>query len=350
MSRLKKKLLIPLFLTMLFLAGFTVSADTGISYSPDGTAWTIDAGVTDIYYGEKGETITFNTPSTRPALQKGQHYYSARRNGVINVGKWVLKWPDHICTHNNYPPDSVDYCGVVFGRNNCFRDLQPGWFAYCADCGEKFDMYFYATRTSLENIKTIDTTKKFYSLCAYDDCNNLEMGAGIKHDCKSYISWNKYIIRYYRNGLTGVTYPSTHYYNNENMYDGNEVTPQTKLSKNQFSGVGKVFVGWNTEPDGSGISFADEEDFLSVQNKLDLGEKQNFYAVNLYAQYIPATGTLKINPNGGSYAGETTIVKKYGETVTLYANKLTPPAGSNINDRSFLSVRLKKNKMTVQTN
>lgn len=72
---------------------------------------------------------------------------------------------------------------------------------------------------------------------------------------------------------------------------------------------------------------ADEEDFLIVQDKLGLDVENNNTRVKVYAQWKPAYSTLIIDPNGGSYNGETTIKQRFRTVYLLDPNKLTPPAG-----------------------
>lgn len=96
---------------------------------------------------------------------------------------------------------------------------------------------------------------------------------------------------------------------------------------NTFYRTGYVFTGWNTKPDGSGVTLADEEDFLIVQDKLGLDVENNNTRVKVYAQWKPAYSTLIIDPNGGSYNGETTITQRFRTVYSLDPNKLTPPAG-----------------------
>jgi uncharacterized repeat protein (TIGR02543 family) len=65
------------------------------------------------------------------------------------------------------------------------------------------------------------------------------------------------------------------------------------LSDNRFSCSGCSFVGWNTQPDGSGIRFKNK---ASVQN---LAWEQDA-VVQLYAQWQEISYKLRFNSNGGS--------------------------------------------------
>jgi len=78
-----------------------------------------------------------------------------------------------------------------------------------------------------------------------------------------------------------------------------------KLSRNTFSKENSSFVGWNTEPDGSGTSFVDEESVTNLRNV-------DGSIITLYAQWTSDdaggddTGEedkilyyIKYNANGG---------------------------------------------------
>lgn len=70
-------------------------------------------------------------------------------------------------------------------------------------------------------------------------------------------------------------------------------TEQKKLSTNKFVRIGYVFNGWNTQADGSGTSYTDEQlvkDLTTTQN----GVK------NLYAQWITADATFREGPAFGT--------------------------------------------------
>lgn len=86
------------------------------------------------------------------------------------------------------------------------------------------------------------------------------------------------------------------------------------LPENEFINPGGEFLYWNTEPDGSGFSFADGE---TVSNLIDLAKDPNTDRITLYAIWsdTPVVGdyTLTIRPNGGSFAG-----KAQNQSFTLY--------------------------------
>ena len=57
---------------------------------------------------------------------------------------------------------------------------------------------------------------------------------------------------------------SYHMYDNAVLYEGKEVTPVTHLVVNNYSRIGYVFTGWNTRPDGSGISYGDRAEIYNL--------------------------------------------------------------------------------------
>lgn len=330
MRKFKTKLLFPLIAAGTLICGMSVSANTGIEWSKSGEGFTTDRYNQNIYDGKLKEEVFFKPVVPVKKAGKGQHIYEAEYEGNIEVSKWVLEYEDHTCIHTSYPEGEVEWGGFTFNRHICYRLCQPGWIATCSKCGREVSMLFYATRDTISQMKTLKTGVKYVSNCVYPDCNNLEMGAGIGHNCDD-VSWNRYRVQYSSNGANGgYIQESFHYYNNENRYEGQTVEPQTKLSTNVFYRTGYVFDGWNTKQDGTGISFADEEEFLNIQNTLDLGNAQNGTTIYLYAQWKPASSTLVIDPNGGTYDGETSITQRFCTVYTLDSNRLTAPAGATV--------------------
>lgn len=331
MGKLKTKLFFLLLATGILMNGMTVSANTGIERSSTGEAFTLDRYNRNIYEGTLGEEVHIKDINITKTL-KGQHLYASAYEGIIPIANWKLEYNDHYCIHNSYPgDDDTVYKGFTFGRHTCLTTkCQPGWIATCAKCGRTINILFYSTKDTISKLKSLQTGDCYVSNCVDPACNNLEMGAEIKHDCDA-VSWNKYIIQYMGNGANGgFVSDSNHYYNNYTTYEGQTVTPQTKLSINTFYRTGYIFVGWNTKPDGSGITLKDEEDFLTIQEKLGLGDQNNNTRVKIYAQWQPAYSTLVIDPNGGTYDGETSITQKFRSIFTLDGNKLTAPAGVKV--------------------
>ena len=74
-----------------------------------------------------------------------------------------------------------------------------------------------------------------------------------------YAQWSMpthYYVHFDPNGGTGTMS------NQEFLYNGSETT----LSKNTFTRTNYVFKGWNTQPDGSGTHYDDEEEVLNLCN------------------------------------------------------------------------------------
>lgn len=329
MRKFKTKLLFPLIAAGTLVCGMSVSANTGIERSS--TGFTTDRYNLNIYDGEQGEEVFFQPVIPEKIAGKGQHLYAAETNEDITVSKWTLEYAEHTCIHTDYPDDNRnEWEGFSFNRHTCFRLCQPGWIATCAKCGREIGILFYSTRDTISQLRTLPIHDAYVSNCVYQDCNNLEQGTGIGHKCDD-ISWNRYKVLYHNNGANGGYIPaSLHYYNNETTYEGQAVDPQKKLTANTYYRIGYAFDGWNTKEDGSGISFSDEEKFLNIQNLLNLGNDDEDKEIHLYAQWKPASSTLVIDPNGGTYDGETAITQRFRSVYTLDSDKLTPPAGATV--------------------
>ena len=114
---------------------------------------------------------------------------------------------------------------------------------------------------------------------------------------------NTYTISYNGNGATGgSTASSSHTYN-----------AAKTLTTNGFTRTGYTFAGWNTQANGSGTNYSDNQ---SVTN---LSSTQGA-TVTLYALWTQVSHTLTVNPNGGTYAGSTsnkTYTQKYGTAVNV---------------------------------
>ena len=75
-----------------------------------------------------------------------------------------------------------------------------------------------------------------------------------------------------------------------------------QLAINPFAKTGNIFSGWNTEPDGNGVSYDDRE-IITISNDL-----------NLYAQWQGCEYTLKFYSNGGTVTPSSKQVI-YGEPI-----------------------------------
>ena len=89
-------------------------------------------------------------------------------------------------------------------------------------------------------------------------------------------------------------------------------TPK-QLTKNGYTKIGYVFIGWNTKEDGTGEAYLDEEEINIIT--LPTGG-----TLTLYAQWIQDTFTLTFDANGGNVSESTKDVI-YGNT---YSNLPIP--------------------------
>ncbi|MCM1188360.1 MAG: InlB B-repeat-containing protein [bacterium] len=313
-----------------------------ISFSPDGMAWTTDAGKKDIVWYPNGTAVHTGIKSELAKTGVGEHYYEYERTGNVPVSVWKVAYREGQCIHSTYP--SGDYHNIAFGRQICFQRHYSGWNGYCADCGELISGgLIYMSKETAESIRFIQIQDGFdyYYLCPF--CRNLEQGFTIRHYCKD-ISANRYRVVYdanhtgtefEKNGiLEGVMSPSIHMYGNAKQYEGKEVTPVTHLTLNAFSRTGYRFVGWNTRPDGSGESFSDGQEILNLTaENWDGRETDAAGTVTLYAQWALSESILQIDPNQGSYNGKQEITQLTGGYGTVYSpdpSLLIPPEGYRV--------------------
>lgn len=301
-----------------------------VSFSPDGKAWTANAGEKNYTWYQKGETVSTGISSTIRELETGEHYYKVSRTGTIPIGHWKVEFSHGSCIHEDYPSNG-EFHGIDYGTRKCMGYYYSGWIPYCADCGEQIvNMNFYMSKEAVETIDYLETETDYYYLCPH--CINLEQGSGIgEHKCKD-ISWNQYKVKYKENTTTvcgGYMEDSIHMYNNATEYEGEPVTPQTHLTANAYTRIGYEFVEWNTEPDGSGISYADGAEIFNLTTE-NWQQGQNKGVVILYAQWRRSSSTLRINPAGGTYQGKkevTTVIQDYESTYVIDNTAVTAPAG-----------------------
>lgn len=295
-----------------------------ITISPDGEAFTTNAGErTTCWYKEGYEVLTGIKGTLRnPGI--GEHLYTVIRKDSIPVKKWKVVLTGAKCQHSAYPSGNV-YHGVLFNRKSCLGHYYSGWFPYCADCGEVFDNnFFYMSDRVAKSIGYLDMSKSYYYKCPH--CDNLEQGiALVSHRCKD-ISMNKYYVRYQANFGKGYMEKSVHMVDNATVYEGRTVTPQTTLNLNTYTRVGYEFVGWNTKKDGSGTAFSDGEEIYN----LSLTENDN---VVLYAQWRKRKSVLEIDPGKGEYDGKKENLRITGDYLSEYradSTLLTPPEGFRV--------------------
>lgn len=329
-------------------AAKTIYNSPYVSFSPDEKAWTTNAGDkgngTDMWDYNYLEPVETKIKFQISALNPGEHYYKIKRTGQIPISYWKVSLRDAQCIHDKYPSEGESYHGILFERHSCLEKYYSGWLAYCADCGDPItDGLIYMSRKAAESIAylQVEDDLDYYYLCPF--CNNLEQGYTLQHYCKA-ISSNRYRVVYDANHtgenfadngvLDGFMSPSIHMYNNDNQYEGQTVTPVTCLTLNAYRRTGYRFVGWNTEPDGSGTFFADGEKIrnLTTEN-WDGTENAVKGTVVLYAQWELTESTLRIDTDGGAYNGRTgltAVTGRYGSFYIPELSLLKPPAGYRI--------------------
>lgn len=114
---------------------------------------------------------------------------------------------------------------------------------------------------------------------------------------------NAYTIAFNPNGGDGYT---------TSMYAINGIDKE--LDANTFTKKGYTFAGWNTDADGSGTSYSDEE-------VINLSEVENSLLF-LYAQWEPYSYTITFDSNGGEGTMSDMNVD-FDESVALSSNSFT---------------------------
>ena len=313
-----------------------------VSFSPDGKAWTTCAGDRNYKWYDENETTTVHTgiQSSLEMLREGEHYYRVSRMGEVPIGAWKVTWRRAQCIHNAYGKEP-GWHGLWFGMKKCQNYYYSGWKPLCADCGEPIEWWnIYMSREAAESIQYMDLGSEenpvtYYYLCPF--CSNLEQGATFSpHRCKA-ISNNQYRVIYDANAdaesCHGFMEESYHMYDDAVLYEGKEVTPVTHLTANNYSRIGYVFTGWNTRPDGSGTSYADQAEIYNL-SEADYRDRTTWTGedngtVILYAQWRPCKSVLKIDAAGGSYNGESvfSVTGEYQGNYMLQGAQIEPPEG-----------------------
>lgn len=291
---------------------------------------------------ETNKTYTTGNVKALRDLNVGEHYYHVDRMGEVPVGFWKMDWEPGRCIHGDTQTGS--WKGLAVGDETCTCVYWSGWRPYCVDCGELVeDAFIYAPQYAIETIDYVNVDYGYYYICQNPDCKHLENeGHPVPHKCKA-ISPNMYKVVYDENGafpdlsgngdyldVDGIVPPSYHMYNNSTEYEGAVVEPVTHLTLNTYSRKNYTFVGWNTQKDGSGTSYADGQEIfnLSEYNYEDIdGNPDPRGIITLYAQWIPTESTLKIDPKEGSYDGNdgvSTFTQGYGTNYFADPGKVTP--------------------------
>ncbi len=127
---------------------------------------------------------------------------------------------------------------------------------------------------------------------------------------------NEYYVKYRENGGSGrMSQDYFIFYDDPDYQKPGE--KDKRLSSCQFTRTGYDFDSWNTDKDGSGFEFHDQEIMqISLSNNILDSSK----TLTLYAQWDPVEYTVTFNPNGGTG----TMLPQtfaYGTPGTLSANQ-----------------------------
>ncbi len=343
----------------------TLAESPYVRFSPDGFAWTTVEGLpyTDYYYNyvragtspeywyPAGTRVETGIGSSLRDLRTGEHYYAFDRMGEVPVKYWEVVHSQGKCIHDC---EDESWHGVPNHPEHCNKAYYSGWFAYCADCGEQLSVALvYMSRNAAASITSLNMDYGYYYVCPIN--GHIENTYGdLRHDCKA-ISYNQYKVKYNVNTTNlfyGEMADSFHMYNNATEYRGQRITPITRLSQNVYQRTGYTFMGWNTRADGSGTSYADGAEILNL-SVYDCDKDPERGTVTLYAQWAPSNSTLRINPAGGSYNGNsgiTVVNKGYGSTYLADPNKLTCPQSFTVSFNTAGGNALAPQKATTHFN
>lgn len=340
MKRIRLLLFVGMVMSGILLNVGRVKAETVydspyVTFSPDGLAWTTDAGNQNVCWYQEGgrDDVITGVEKTIGEPENGWHYYAVKRSGKIPVARWQVELSRVNCCHTIYP-DTPYYHGISYTRQPCFKPHFSGMFPICADCGQPVvRCYFYMSKEAAATLHYLDvgTNKFYYYLCPFN--NNLEQGTHLAiHNCRS-LSANRYRVYYNGNPgedkVTGYMAPSYHMYGNEKVYEGNAVTPNRHLTRNAYSRIGWEFVAWNTMPDGSGQTYEDGAEILNLCSG-DYHQDKERGSITLYAMWKLSESVLEIDPSGGLFDGNSGITEwegRYGDTVYVDPEMVTPPQG-----------------------
>ena len=162
--------LLTIIITIALIYGGTISVKAAslkenpyVTFSPDGLAWTSNAGDTNWEWYDNGDIVTTGIPSQLRALKTGEHYYQYGRIGIVPVKEWLVAYKTAGCCHNSYPEGY--YHGITYGTENCFSKYFSGWRAYCADCGDEVSkINIYMSKEAAASIGEIDMNLHYYYL------------------------------------------------------------------------------------------------------------------------------------------------------------------------------------------
>ncbi|MCD8068871.1 MAG: InlB B-repeat-containing protein [Lachnospiraceae bacterium] len=301
----------------------------GVSLSPDGRAFTTDAGVRSYEQYSVGYTVyTGEEAGSKP--QTGEHYYTAVNVSEIRILKWEVAWAISLCIHPYY--NMKGYHGLDCADTICGGRYPQGWVGYCADCGEMATYsLMYMNSGTAKGIRSIPCSADYYYLCPW--CGGLEQGVSYSHNCER-VSANGYYVSYNANApagsrVSGSMADTGHTYGNAELFEGEDAAKagygSTSLRKNAYVCLGYEFAGWNTKADGSGITYADGASVLNLT-------AVNGDTVTLYAQWNKLASQVNVDLAGGTLSGQGTLSAsgRSGEQFEIASDQIVPPQGYRV--------------------
>ena len=201
-------------------------------------------------------------------------------NGAV-ITLYAQWTPNHVEIAYNPNGGKVSAAGTGYNSSGWIT-LNGATYFHKINYGAKSDPYnattFGLTKTGylfngwkLPNGKVLNQDTEYDSTVYYqhDNANKTTANTSVVY-CYLYADWKAatYTVKYNGNGATGgSTASSTHTYD-----------VAKNLTANGFSRTGYTFTGWNTKPDGTGTTYANQQ---SVKNLTSV----NGGVVNLYAQW-----------------------------------------------------------------
>lgn len=332
-----------------------------VENSGDGKMWTMvqelplgtwENGRPLCWYEMGTRCLTGGKPTLR-TLETGEHYYRYDRTGKVPVKEWRVTDPYAYCISVRTGMPGFGH-GISSGSpDNCESEFFSGWMAFCADCGDAvLRGNVHMSYEAAKSMQAVDVNQGYYFKCPcmkpkdtgagrasgkvspYVKCGHLNRyWEAASHKCRE-ISYNRYRVVYDANGkgAKGSMAPSYHMYHNAEYYEGKKVTPSRTLSLCTYdrTGEGYVFTGWNTMPDGRGVSYGDGAEIYDLTSE-NYQEGADVGTVTLYAQWERVQSTLEIDGAGGRYGGENPITRNWGTYWRPDGALLSPPPGYKAN-------------------
>jgi len=303
--------------------GYKFTGWTGTGVSADGT---ISIGTTGpitatAVYIPNTYTVVFNANDGTDSTDTQQYTYGASQNLKSNlftrVGYTFIGWNTE-----------TDGSGTNYDDKDLVRNLVPNgeFILYAQWRANSYTVVFNpngGTNSMDEQSFTYDVSQKLNANqfnktnYTFTGWNTEANGSGKSYADKAsvinlgtegnitlYAQWraNSYTVIFNPNGGEGLMNNQPH------MYDVSQ-----KLSKNDFIKTGYTFDKWNTMPDGSGISYSDEENVTNISAS---------GTVTLYAQWKANTYIVVFNANDGT---DLTDIQQhtYDKTQNLKSNTFT---------------------------